>query len=140
MSTDSAPPLPGNEAAARSAYVVDGDPEIGTLLVTVLGAFGFAARNFAAPDPFFREIDRAFPGLVVLDLALGQSAATEIIDRLAALRYRSRVLLISSGDEAGLARIAGLGERHGMIMLQPLRKPFRASEIKARVIDRWSAK
>ena len=55
MSTDSAPQPLGDKATARSAYVLDDEPEIGTLVATVLGACGYAARKFTAPAPFFRS-------------------------------------------------------------------------------------
>jgi len=133
MSTNSAPPLLGDKAAARSAYVLDDEPEIGALVAAVLGASGFSTRKFTAPAPFFKEFDAAVPGLVVLDLALGQSDAIEIIRRLESLKYKGNILLISGRDEATLAETAAIGERHGMIMLAPLHKPFRASDIRARL-------
>jgi FixJ family two-component response regulator len=133
MSTDSGPP-PRRETTARSAYVLARDPTIAALLVTVLGTFGFSPRKFTAPGPFFDEIDPAGTGLVVLDLAFGRSEAIEIIRRLAALKHRGAVLPIGGYDEAALAEVTALGECDGMAMLPPLRKPFRASEVKARVV------
>ncbi len=135
MSTDSARPLLGDKAAARTAYVLDDEPEIGTLVATVLGSFGYAARKFTGPNPFFEEFDKAIPGLVVLDLALGQSDAVEVIRRLELLKYKGKILLISGRDEAILSEIAAIGARHGMDMLAPLRKPFRASEVRARLAE-----
>jgi EAL domain-containing protein (putative c-di-GMP-specific phosphodiesterase class I)/FixJ family two-component response regulator len=134
MSTVSAPPAHGDKVAARSAYILDDEPEIGTLVAGALATCGFSARKFTAAAPFLKEFDVAFPGLIVLDLALGQSDAVEIIRRLESLKYKGKILLISGRDEATLAQIAAIGERHGMSMLQPLRKPFRANEIKQRLL------
>jgi EAL domain-containing protein (putative c-di-GMP-specific phosphodiesterase class I) len=69
----------------------------------------------------------------VLDLALGQSDAVEIIRRLETLKYKGSILLVSGRDAATLAEIAQIGERHGMVMLEPLRKPFRPNDIRRRL-------
>jgi EAL domain-containing protein (putative c-di-GMP-specific phosphodiesterase class I)/FixJ family two-component response regulator len=134
MSTVSAPPTLGAKAAEHSAYILDDEPEIGTLVAAALATCGFSARQFTTVDPFIKEFDIAFPGLIVLDLALGQSDAVEIIRRLQIMKYHGKILLISGRDQATLAKIAAIGERHGMHMLPPLQKPFRAADIKARLV------
>ncbi len=135
MPTDIAPSPPGAKAAVRSVYILDNEPEIATLVATVLGTFGFSARKFTAPAPFFKAFATAVPGLIVLDLALGKSDAVEVLRRLESLKYKGKILLISGDDEATLAQIAASCESHGMTMLAALRKPFRASELKARLAE-----
>jgi EAL domain-containing protein (putative c-di-GMP-specific phosphodiesterase class I) len=117
-------------SGARCAFILDDEVQIGALVVQVLKACGFASRQFTRPDPFLKEIELSPPALVVLDLALGQSDAVEVIQRLEVLKYKGSILLISGRDAATLAEIAKIGERHGMVMLKPVRKPFRASEIR----------
>jgi EAL domain-containing protein (putative c-di-GMP-specific phosphodiesterase class I) len=73
------------------------------------------------------------PEVVVLDLALGQSDAIEVIRRLAALKYLGKVLLISGHDETVLTEIQHIGERHQLAMLTSLHKPFRAKDLIARL-------
>ena len=77
------------------------------------------------------DLEISPPDLVVLDLALGQSDAVEIIRRLEILKYKGSILLVSGRDAATLLEIAQIGERHGMVMLPPLRKPFRANDIRS---------
>jgi two-component system cell cycle response regulator len=119
-----------------SAFVLDDEPRIAALVGKVLAACGIASRQFTAPEPFLAQLEVSPPALVVLDLSLGQSDAVEIIRHLEILKYKGEVLLISGRDEATLGDIAQIGERHGLTMLAPLRKPFRASDLKQRLATR----
>jgi EAL domain-containing protein (putative c-di-GMP-specific phosphodiesterase class I)/ActR/RegA family two-component response regulator len=131
MSTSSSSTGPPAEKwGARCAYILDDEVEIGILVAQVLSTCGIASRQFTMPVPFFKEFELSRPDLVVLDLALGQSDAVEIIRRLEVLKYKGSILLVSGRDAATLAEIAQIGERHGMVMLEPLRKPFRANDIR----------
>ena len=118
---------------AVSAYVLDDEPKIAALVCKVLGACGVVPRQFTSPEPFLAQLKDLPPDLVVLDLSLGQSDAVEIIHQLETLKFKGRVLLISGRDETTLAEIARIGERHGLTMLAPLRKPFRLVDLKQRL-------
>jgi diguanylate cyclase (GGDEF)-like protein len=134
----SAPRLSKNASGVRShpasGYVLDDEPDIASLVCKVLGACAIAARAFTAPESFLAELEASPPDLVVLDLSLGQSDAVEIIRHLETLKYKGEVLLISGRDEATLVEIAEIGEQHGLSMLKPLHKPFRAADIKQRLV------
>jgi two-component system cell cycle response regulator len=116
-----------------SAYVLDDEPQIAALVCKVLDACGIVARQFTSHEPFLADLEESPPDLVVLDLSLGQSDAVEIIRHLELLKYQGKVLLISGRDEATLIEIAQIGERHGLKMLTPLRKPFRPADLKQRL-------
>jgi EAL domain-containing protein (putative c-di-GMP-specific phosphodiesterase class I) len=77
--------------------------------------------------------------LVVLDLALGQSDAVEVIRKLDVLKFPGMVLLISGRDEATLAEIERIGRSHGLWMAPSLQKPFRAAALKARLQSAYQA-
>src|SRR6266487_1798233 len=101
MSSEPAAAVAGTDSAtALSAYVLDDEAHIGTLVCQVLSKCGFAPQQFTSPAPFFAALKNASPDLVVLDLALGQSDAVEVIRRLEVLEYKGKVLLISGRDEA----------------------------------------
>ena len=68
--------------SARLAYVLDDEPKIGAVVCQILKASGFTARQFSAPLPFFVELKKAPPEVLVLDLALGQTDAVEVIRQL----------------------------------------------------------
>jgi two-component system, cell cycle response regulator len=118
---------------AGSAFVLDDEPQIGAIVCKVLEICGFVPHQFTAPSPFLAELKNAVPSLVVLDLSLGQSDAVEVIHRLEADEYRGKVLLISGRDETTLNEITQIGERHGLRMLPPLKKPFRPADIRQRL-------
>ena len=120
-------------ALPATAYVLDDEEQIAAVVGKVLSVCGIEPRQFTAPEPFLAALEQSPPDLVVLDLALGQSDAVEIIRDLEILKYAGEVLLISGRDEATLAEIAQIGERHGLTMLEPLRKPFRAADLKRRL-------
>ncbi len=126
----------GNNVArpcASSAFVLDDEAQIGALVCKVLETCGLASRQFTAPGPFLAELEDAPPALVVLDLSLGQSDAVEVIRHLEVSKYRGKVLLISGRDESTLNEITRIGERHGLTMLPPLKKPFRPADIRRRL-------
>jgi EAL domain-containing protein (putative c-di-GMP-specific phosphodiesterase class I)/FixJ family two-component response regulator len=134
MSSEPAAAVAGrNSAKALSAYVLDDEAEIGKLVCQVLGKCGFAPQQFTSPAPFFAALKNAAPDLVVLDLALGQSDAVEVIRHLEVLDFKGKVLLISGRDEGTLIEITQIGERRGLAMLPPLAKPFRADDLKSRL-------
>jgi diguanylate cyclase (GGDEF)-like protein len=122
-----APSLPAN------CFVLDDEPQIGVLVGKVLGACGVVPQQFTSPEPFLAALAQSPPDLVVLDLSLGQSDAVEIIRHLKILKYTGKVLLISGRDEATLTEFTQIGERHGLAMLTPLRKPFRPADLRQRL-------
>src|SRR5919198_1134773 len=69
----------------------------------------------------------------VLDLAVGQTDAVEVMRQLEVLKYDGKVLLISGRDEGTLNDIQQVGIGRGLAMLPSLRKPFRVSDLKERL-------
>jgi len=129
--------IAGNVAQAQSgqplAYVLDDEPQIAAVVGNALGAVGYDARLFSAPMPFFVEIKKATPEVIVLDLALGQTDAVEVIRRLEVLKFTGKVLLISGRGEGMLGEVQEIGKSRGLAMLLPLKKPFRLNELKERL-------
>jgi DNA-binding response OmpR family regulator len=119
--------------SARLAYVLDDEPKVSAFVCQVLAASGFAARQFSAPMPFFIELKTTPPEVIVLDLALGQSDAVDVIRQLDMLQYKGKVLLISGRDQSVLAEIENIGKSHGLAMLPSLQKPFRVADLKQRL-------
>jgi DNA-binding response OmpR family regulator len=113
------------------AYILDDEPQVLAIVGKILAALGFASQQFATPEAMFAVLGKASPELIVLDLALGQSDAVEVIRHLEILRYSGKVLLISGRDHGTLGEIQRIGERHGLTMLTPVQKPFRTADIKA---------
>lgn len=115
------------------AYVLDDEPQIGALVCRVLQACGFASRQYNSRAPFLEELKASPPELVVLDLSLGQPDAIEVIRDLEVSKFQGKVLLISGRDETTLKEITQIGEKHGLVMLPPLEKPFRLADVRCRL-------
>ena len=108
------------------AYILDDDPHVRTTVFHVLANVGYEVHDFSSSEPMLARLATAPPDILVLDLALGQSDAIEVMRRLAALKYSGKVLLISGHDETLLGEVQRIGERHQLAMLASLCKPFRA--------------
>jgi EAL domain-containing protein (putative c-di-GMP-specific phosphodiesterase class I) len=117
----------------RSALILDDDPTVGFVLCKMLSALGVANRHFVDPPAFLTEAQISPPELILLDLALGQSDAIDLIRRLEALAYRGRVLLVSGKDITILNEAERIGRAHGLWMLPPLQKPVRMADIASRL-------
>jgi EAL domain-containing protein (putative c-di-GMP-specific phosphodiesterase class I)/CheY-like chemotaxis protein len=118
-------------STGQLAYILDDEPEVRAIVGKILASIGFATHSFAAPAALFADLKQASPDLIVLDLALGQSDAIEVIRHLETFGYAGKVLLISGRDLGTLAEIQRIGQQHGLTMLAPVQKPFRVNEIRA---------
>src|SRR5215470_5198723 len=131
----SSPNLGDATTRGRVAYVLDDEAPIGAFVCDVLIASGFEARQFADPFVFLAAVKANAPHLTIVDLALGHSDAVEVIRQLETIRFQGGVLLMSGRHEGTLAEIKHIGDRHGLAMLSPLKKPFRAHDLRRRLAD-----
>jgi EAL domain-containing protein (putative c-di-GMP-specific phosphodiesterase class I) len=118
------------------AYVLDDDERIGSLVCQFLFACGYQPKQFSTPLPFFAETRIANPELVLLDVALGESDAVDVIRHLEVLKFKGSVLLISGRDQTVLRDIEAIGTAHGLAMLPSLQKPFRLADLKTSLAAR----
>src|SRR6267378_3536757 len=112
-----------NLALPRTVFVLDDEMNIITLVCDMLNLIGVTARPFSNPNQFLSQVKLSEPELVILDLALGQTDAVEIIRKLEVLKFKGRVLLISGRDKVTMLEIESIGHSHGLCMLQSLQKP-----------------
>ncbi len=120
--------------ALRRVYVLDDEPGIRAFVCHVAVRNGFEAAGFSSTTALLPKLALEPPEILVLDLALGESDAVEVMQRLETLSYRGKVLLISGRDEATLREIQHIGRCRGLLMLPPLRKPFRDTQLKDRLL------
>lgn len=121
------------QPTSRSAFVVDDDAQMRTLVSNLLGAAGIRTREFKSGPEVEVALAGELPGLIVLDLSLGDSDAVEVIRTLGTTRFGGAVLLISGHDLSTLQDVQAIGINRGLVMLPPLHKPFRADEMRERV-------
>jgi EAL domain-containing protein (putative c-di-GMP-specific phosphodiesterase class I)/FixJ family two-component response regulator len=124
---------PAGAGAIKSAYVLDDEPHIGSFVCEALRRDGLDCRSFSAPFEFLAATKLGAPDLVVVDLALGQSDAIDVMRKLEAIKYAGRVLLISGHGGSTLADSEKIGLARGLRMLPSLQKPFRAAQLKEHI-------
>ncbi len=127
--------MPGEQplSARRHAFIVDDEPQVRTVVGNVLTAAGYNAHQLANGIELEAALIQWPPSVIVLDLALGNSDAIEVIRHLAAARYTGDVILISGRDAETLQEVHEIGENRGLKMLEPLHKPFRVEELRDRL-------
>src|SRR5450631_2905313 len=128
--SDSQPSGVGSNSTERLAYILDDEPQVRAIVCKILASIGFQPREFAAPAALFADLKKAPPELIVLDLALGQTDAVDVIRHLEIFEFKGKVLLISGRDYVTLNEIQRIGEQHGLTMLPPVQKPFRGIDIR----------
>ena len=89
-------------SAGRLAYVLDDEPQVRAIAGKILSAIGFEPHQFAAPAALFGELKKASPELIVLDLALGQSDAIEVIRHLETFHYTGKPAESQAADSSML--------------------------------------
>jgi CheY-like chemotaxis protein len=114
----------------KIAYVIDDEASAASVVCKLLTAIGVEAAGFTAPGQFLVRTRTQPPDIVIVDLALGQSDAVEVIRQLEIIQFRGAVALISGRDQVMLDEIRRIGLQHGLAMLPSLRKPFRLDELK----------
>ena len=118
-------------ASARTALVVEDDPDIGRLLQWVLQREGFAVTLVADGRKAVEHIESGAPArLVILDLMLPQVSGHEI---LATLRAREPwravpvIMLTAKSQEKDIVKALDAGASDYML------KPFQPAELRARI-------
>jgi FixJ family two-component response regulator len=119
-----------NQCDVRLAFVLDDEERVGSALCKMLSGIGVDARQFINPAEFLRELEPGNPDLIILDLALGQSDAIEVIHQLEDRKFKGRVMLISGRDMGTLLEVERIGRAHGLSMLPSLPKPFRIDDVR----------
>lgn len=136
-----APPLthgmpfsPASRAAVAPVFLLDDDPEARTLLSHHLRGAGYEVAEFAGPTDYLKEVGVADPGVLVLDLRLGDAAGSvDGVDVLAMLHDR--------GEDRPTVMISGEAEIPSVVKavrggaVDFLTKPVDPEALIARVAD-----
>jgi EAL domain-containing protein (putative c-di-GMP-specific phosphodiesterase class I)/CheY-like chemotaxis protein len=120
-------------AATNDRYkcvVIDDDPDICDVISRVLSKIGVTSRSLASADALERTLKEPHPEVIFLDVALDRSDAIDGIRILRQGCFAGAVQLISGKDLELLKDIKAIGERHGLKMLEPLRKPFGSENLR----------
>jgi EAL domain-containing protein (putative c-di-GMP-specific phosphodiesterase class I)/CheY-like chemotaxis protein len=120
-------------ATRRKCFVVDDEPGIRKVFYAALGACDVDLRGFSSAQELLDGWRPEHPDLIFLDIALDRSDAIDVIRALATHKYRGAVQVVSGRDQSLRDQVRRVGEQHGLKMLPPLQKPFRASQIRTLV-------
>lgn len=112
---------------ARRAVVIEDDPDIRGLLVSILSKQGFQVTAAAAGLPGIEAVRADSPDLVTLDLNLPDLDGLEVCKRLREFSDAFIVMLTARGDE--LDRLAGLDNGAD----EYINKPFSPRELQSRI-------
>ena len=116
--------------APRDCVVTDDDPSICALIARHVGKIGVTSRDCPSAGAMAKALAGGHPDVVFLDVALDRSDAIDGIRILRETGFRGAVQLISGREDALLEDIRSIGEKNGLSMLAPLRKPFRGEELR----------
>lgn len=117
------------------AYVLDDEATVANAVSRALSECGLKGRAFLNASLFIVQTKLHSPALVIVDLALGETDAIEVMRQLDVLKYRGRVLLMSGNHAETLDAAEMIGRSHGLKMLPALQKPFRLADLRERLAD-----
>jgi FixJ family two-component response regulator len=119
------------DAAGRPlrCVVVEDDAAVRAAITLALRDFDVETGDFFSTSEVLKACDRIAPDVVFLDIVLDAFDAIDVIRALGNDGYRGAIQLVS-GHHALLDTVQRIGEGNGLRMLEPVRKPFRASEIR----------
>jgi DNA-binding response OmpR family regulator len=120
--------MDGQDPISPGLLVVEDDGAVRRSLVRALSLHGFVVR--AVPDGLeaLREIDRAVPDLIVLDVGLPGPDGLRLAQRLRSDGHATPILMLTARSEID-ARVAGLESGAD----DYLTKPFALEELVARI-------
>ncbi len=109
--------------------VVDSDVAVRGAIRLALADCEVIAERLTSPSDVVSACRRCATDVLFFEPDLCGFDPVEALGALGALGFAGAVQLVS-GSHARLSQIRRAGERGGLVMLQPLRKPFRASDIR----------
>jgi EAL domain-containing protein (putative c-di-GMP-specific phosphodiesterase class I) len=116
-------------AKRHECVVIDDDPDICRLIAHVLSGIGVSSVELRSAGALEHTLASTCPTIIFMDVALSRSDAIDGIRILEQTSFKGAVQLISGKDPSLVDAIKAIGERHGLRMLDPMRKPFRSEEL-----------
>jgi EAL domain-containing protein (putative c-di-GMP-specific phosphodiesterase class I) len=109
--------------------VVDGKPHIRAFLAETLEDLGFVAHQCGRAADLSNTLADTAPELLVLGLLNPESDVTKVLRLLTSHGFTGKVMLFGGRASPVLLALQDLGEQLGLAMLEPLRTPFRDSDL-----------
>ena len=111
-------------------YLLEDDDSIRKLVVYGLQSQGYEARGFAAPSAFWKALQQAVPGLVLLDISLPEEDGLSVLKKLRlSPQTRKTPVVMLTAKNTEYDRVIGLDNGADDF----ISKPFGMMELVARV-------
>lgn len=115
----------------RSILIVDDDPQVCALVVSVAEANGIGAVAAQNRGQFLARYLERRPAAIFLDLIMPETDGIELLRYLAEDRCQATIVLISGAGPRVLATAQRLGTTLGLKVSGTLTKPFGVAELEA---------
>lgn len=112
--------------------VLEDEEEIAELVCEVARTMGIACASVGRPGIFFEQLTPDVE-LVAIDLSMPEMTGEQVMWRLAQQGCRARVMIMSGAGTHTLAQARRYGLTLGLDMAETLAKPFRVTELMARL-------
>jgi EAL domain-containing protein (putative c-di-GMP-specific phosphodiesterase class I)/CheY-like chemotaxis protein len=119
------------DANASHCFVVDDEEDICQLISRTLARYGVTSSGFTTAQAAIDSLNFASPSVIFLDITLEGSDGVDALRWLGEVSYPGVVQLVSGQSSEVLDNVKKIGERHGLRMRPPIRKPFRSAAIQA---------
>jgi EAL domain-containing protein (putative c-di-GMP-specific phosphodiesterase class I)/CheY-like chemotaxis protein len=125
----------GQRRTVPRVCIVDEKPHIRAFLAQAFEDLGFIAQDCARVPDVDTAVSGVPPDLVVLGLLKPESDVTKVLDVLASRRFTGKTMLFGGRASLVLTALQDFGEELGLAMLEPLRTPFRDSDLQKILSD-----
>lgn len=118
-------------SGAKRLLVLDDEPDIAEIIVTVARRLGYEAEAVGTARAFEERFAALRPDLIVLDIVMPDKDGAAMVEWLVAQGCTARVVL-ATGHNAAVAEVARTtGLRGGLASVSVLDKPFELARLRA---------
>jgi two-component system alkaline phosphatase synthesis response regulator PhoP len=111
-------------------YCVEDDNGIRELISCALKSGGYSVKAFPEAKPFYEELDKASPSLVLLDIMLPNEDGMTVLGKLKAdLKYRDIPVIMLTAKSSEIDKVSGLESGAD----DYITKPFGVMELLSRI-------
>ena len=114
----------------KRLLILDDDPVVAATIGKIAEKTGFKAVFSTEIDGFADQYHSFDPTVIVLDLMMPDTDGVETLRYLAYQKCQAAVILVSGHHEKVLNTAHQLGLSHGLRMVEHLKKPFGAAELR----------
>jgi EAL domain-containing protein (putative c-di-GMP-specific phosphodiesterase class I) len=122
-----------DSAAANHLVAIDDEPELLAIVARTAESAGFKVDATTDPEIFKATIRRSAPSVVLMDLQIPGCDGIELLRFLYEEQCQAHIVLISGVDLRLLSIAKGVGDKLSLKMAEPVHKPIRVAELRARL-------